>query len=87
MREKPRPGRRPTGSASGPLFSPWYREGGLGVAQWDRIEVDGSPMRLYVEMPSIGRTFAAVIVVHHGGGVDRFIEDRVENLEIGRAHV
>jgi carboxymethylenebutenolidase len=62
------------------LFSPWYREGGLGVAQWDRIEVDGSPMRLYVEMPSIGRTFAAVIVVHHGGGVDRFIEDRVENL-------
>ena len=50
------------------------------MAQWDRMDVDGSPMRLYVGMPSLGRAFPAVIVVHHGPGVDKFIEDRVENL-------
>ncbi|HUM14309.1 MAG TPA: dienelactone hydrolase family protein [Candidatus Nitrosotalea sp.] len=50
------------------------------MAQWDRIEVDGSPMRLYVGMPSLGRAFPAVIVIQHGPGVDRFIEERVENL-------
>jgi carboxymethylenebutenolidase len=50
------------------------------VAQWDRIEVDGTPMRLYVGTPSLGRAFPAVIVVHHEGGVDKFIEDRVETL-------
>jgi len=50
------------------------------MAQWDRIDVDGSPMRLYVGMPSLGRAFPAVIVIHHGPGVEKFIEDRVENL-------
>ena len=50
------------------------------MAQWDRIEVDGSPMRLYMGMPSLGRAFPAVIVIQHGPGVDRFIEDRVETL-------
>ena len=50
------------------------------MAQWDRMDVDGSPMRLYVGMPSLGRAFPAVIVIQHGPGVDKFIEDRVENL-------
>ena len=50
------------------------------MAQWDRIDVDGSPMRLYVGMPSLGRAFPAVIVIHHGAGVDKFIEERVEIL-------
>jgi carboxymethylenebutenolidase len=50
------------------------------MAQWDQMAVDGSPMRLYVGMPSLGRAFPAVIVIHHGPGVDKFIEDRVENL-------
>jgi len=50
------------------------------MAQWDRIDVDASPMRLYVGMPSLGRAFPAVIVIHPGSGVDQFIEDRVENL-------
>ena len=50
------------------------------MPQWDRIDVDGSPMRLYVGMPSLGRAFPAVIVIQHGPGVDRFIEDRVETL-------
>ena len=50
------------------------------MAQWDRIDVDASPMRLYVGMPSLGRAFPAVIVIHPGSGVDKFIEDRVENL-------
>ena len=50
------------------------------MAQWDRLDVDGSPMRLFVGMPSLGRAFPAVIVAHHGPGVDKFIEDRVEHL-------
>jgi carboxymethylenebutenolidase len=50
------------------------------MPQWDRIHVDGSPMRLYVGTPSLGRAFPAVIVIQHGPGVDKFIEDRVENL-------
>jgi carboxymethylenebutenolidase len=50
------------------------------MAQWDRIDVDASPMRLYVGMPSLGRAFPAVIVIHPDSGVDKFIEDRVENL-------
>lgn len=50
------------------------------MAQWDRMDVDGSSMRLYVGMPSLGRAFPAVIVIQHGPGVDKFIEDRVENL-------
>ena len=50
------------------------------MAQWDQMAVDGSPMRLYVGMPSLGRAFPAVIVIHHGPGVDKFVEDRVENL-------
>jgi len=50
------------------------------MAQWDHIDVDASPMRLYVGMPSLGRAFPAVIVIHDGSGVDKFIEDRVENL-------
>ena len=50
------------------------------MAQWDRIDVDASPMRLYVGMPSLGRAFPAVIVIHPGSGVDKLIEDRVENL-------
>lgn len=50
------------------------------MSLWDRIEVDGSPMRLYVEIPAVGRAFPAVIVIQHGPGVDRFIEDRVEDL-------
>src|SRR4026208_888920 len=54
--------------------------GRRGMAQWDRIDVDGSPMRLYVGMPSLGRAFPAVIVIQHGPGVDRFIEARVEPL-------
>jgi len=50
------------------------------MPQWARIDVDGSPMRLYVGTPSLGRAFPAVIVIQHGPGVDKFIEDRVENL-------
>jgi carboxymethylenebutenolidase len=50
------------------------------MPQWDRIDVDGSPMRLCVGTPSLGRAFPAVIVIQHGPGVDKFIEDRVENL-------
>jgi carboxymethylenebutenolidase len=44
------------------------------------MDVDGSPMRLFVGLPSLGRAFPAVIVIHHGPGVDKFIEERVVTL-------
>jgi dienelactone hydrolase len=50
------------------------------MGQWERIDVDGSPMRLYVGTPSLGRACPAVIVIQHGPGVDKFIEDRVDTL-------
>jgi carboxymethylenebutenolidase len=50
------------------------------MAQWDRVALGGSPMRLYVGTPSLGRAFPVVIVIHHAAGVDKFIEDRVEVL-------
>ncbi len=50
------------------------------MPQWDRIDVDGSPMRPCVGTPSLGRAFPVMIVIQHGPGVDKFIEDRVETL-------
>lgn len=50
------------------------------MARWEIIQVDGQPMRVYLDFPSGGGTPPAVIVIQHGPGVDRFIEDRVEKL-------
>ena len=50
------------------------------MARWDTIQVDGQPMRVYLDTPA-GKTAApGVVVIMHGPGLDRFIEDRVENL-------
>ena len=50
------------------------------MARWETIQVDGQPMRMYLDFPAGGGTLPAVIVIQHGPGVDRFIEDRVEKL-------
>jgi carboxymethylenebutenolidase len=46
----------------------------------DTIQVDGQPMRVYVDAPTGGGTVPGVVIMIHGPGLDRFIEDRVEDL-------
>jgi carboxymethylenebutenolidase len=46
----------------------------------DTIQVDGQPMRVYVDAPAGAGTVPGVVVMIHGPGLDRFIEDRVEDL-------
>jgi carboxymethylenebutenolidase len=50
---------------------------------WERINVDGAEMQLYVSMPDGKGPFPAVIVIQHQGGVDQFVEDMTQR--VGRA--
>jgi len=50
------------------------------MARWDTLQADGQPMRVYVDVPGGGGAAPGVVVIQHGPGVDRFIEDRVEQL-------
>jgi carboxymethylenebutenolidase len=50
------------------------------MARWDTIQADGHPMRVYVDAPAGAGAAPGVVVIQHGPGVDRFIEDRVEDL-------
>jgi carboxymethylenebutenolidase len=50
------------------------------MARWDTIQVDGQPMRVYLDVPPGGGTVPGVVVIMHGPGLDRFVEDRVEDL-------
>jgi carboxymethylenebutenolidase len=50
------------------------------MARWDTIQVQGQPMRIYLDGPAPGGAAPGVVVIIHGPGLDRFIEDRVEDL-------
>ena len=50
------------------------------MARWDTIHADGQPRRVYVDVPGGGGAAPGVVVIQHGPGVDRFIEDRGEQL-------
>jgi carboxymethylenebutenolidase len=50
------------------------------MGRWDTIQVEGHPMRVYVDAPSGRSSAPGVVVIQHGPGVDRFIEDRVQDL-------
>ena len=50
------------------------------MARWDTIQVDGQPMRVYLDVPAGGGAVPGVVVIMHGPGLDRFVEDRVEDL-------
>ena len=50
------------------------------MARWDTIQVDGQPMRVYLGAPDGGGAAPGVVVIMHGPGLDRFMEDRVEEL-------
>lgn len=50
------------------------------MARWDTVQVDNQPMRIYLDVPAGRQAAPGVVVIQHGPGVDRFIEDRVEDL-------
>ena len=50
------------------------------MARRDAIQVQGQPMRVYLDLPAGRKSAPGVVVIQHGPGVDRFIEDRVEDL-------
>lgn len=50
------------------------------MARWDTIQVERQPMRVYLDIPTGRASAPGVVVIQHGPGVDRFIEDRVEDL-------
>jgi carboxymethylenebutenolidase len=50
------------------------------MARSDTIQVAGHPMRVYLDMPAGRASAPGVVVIMHGPGLDRFIEDRVEDL-------
>ena len=50
------------------------------MARSDTIQVDGQPMRVYIDVPDGSSTRPGVLVMIHGPGLDRFIENQVEDL-------
>ena len=50
------------------------------MGHWETTPVDGQPMRVYVDAPAGRTTAPGIVVIMHGPGLDRFIEDRVEDL-------
>jgi carboxymethylenebutenolidase len=51
------------------------------MARWETVEVAGQPMRVYVDVPpGGGGSVPGIVVIMHGPGLDRFVEDRVEDL-------
>jgi len=50
------------------------------MARNDTIQVNGHPMRVYLDIPAGGGTRPGVVVMIHGPGLDKFIETQVEDL-------
>jgi carboxymethylenebutenolidase len=50
------------------------------MARWDTLQVDGQPMRAYLDVPPGGGTVPGVVVIMHGPGLDGFIQHQVEDL-------
>ena len=50
------------------------------MARSDTIQVNGHPMRVYLDSPAGGGTRPGVVVMIHGPGLDKFIETQVEDL-------
>lgn len=50
------------------------------MARWDTVQVAGSPMRVYVDGPAGRKSAPGVVLMMHGPGLDRFMEDRTEDL-------
>lgn len=50
------------------------------TARWETTKVDGKEMRLYVGVPQRKGPLPAVVVAHHGPGLDQTMEDAVQRL-------
>ncbi len=50
------------------------------MGHWDTIEVENRPLRVFVDVPAGGDSVPGVVVIQHGPGVDRFIEEQVADL-------
>ena len=48
------------------------------TAFWENIQVDGSTMDVHLSLPEGTGPFPAILLNHHGGGVDRFNKDAAE---------
>jgi carboxymethylenebutenolidase len=46
----------------------------------EQIQVDGSPMNLYVSQPDGSGPFPAVVLIQHQNGVDKFLEAMTERV-------
>jgi carboxymethylenebutenolidase len=50
---------------------------------WENTKVDGEEMGMYVSVPGGSGPFPAVVVIHHGAGVDQFSRDMTDKLAEG----
>jgi carboxymethylenebutenolidase len=50
------------------------------MGRMTEVDVNGEPMRVYLDVPATGGTRPGVVVMIHGPGLDRFIEAQVEDL-------
>jgi len=47
---------------------------------WERIQVDGNDMQLFVSVPSGSGPFPAVVVIQHQGGLDAFVQEMTQRV-------
>ena len=50
------------------------------ASSWETIVVAGKSMDVYLSIPDQPGPFSAVVVSHHGGGVDQFIRETTDRL-------
>ncbi len=50
------------------------------ASQWENLEIDGTNMDIYLSLPEGSGLFPAVVVSHHGAGIDRFIQETADRL-------
>ena len=50
------------------------------ASSWETVNVAGQDMDIYLNMPNGSGPFPAVVVSHHGGGVDQFIREMADRL-------
>ena len=50
------------------------------ASKWERVQVDGSEMPLYVSLPDTDRAVPGIVVVHGRSGLEDFIKDTTRML-------